>query len=569
MLQINTGKLFVSNEFYENDLCGVLFTNLHFVGGAKLATSAGVLTPASGSSDIYNCYYELHEKVEKFGEGAGVLVSNSVSSYITDFSALLSFYFSCIASPDFNVVKRLMSNEVGVSTRCRPSELVSRFFDRNIVCVPSEFSSFVGFVEKLLSLKRVNYLAVMQSIRTYVTAIHRLSDDLEVSYTLFVAALESLAQAVDEHKPTWNDYEERKRKVVDTALAGAASVDAKKVRDALLEIEHTSLSRRFKLFTQLHIAPSYFREGACDIVNPIAEGELDKALSNAYQARSGYIHNIKPLPRLLTISPSKSEVMTISGSPWLTMQGLTRLARHVIIELVSRQESVEKEEYDYSLEQPNIVRAPMAFQYWGSRIDPSEDSGFKKLQGFLGELAACILSEKTGDERPSVTNLVDVIEDAISKRDMTRKKFRLPYLALHAIYKSSVRSEKTLSPLPESFITELNEPSPISLIFHVALTSVPSWDTDTLEKVVYKYFSTRYHKHAVLAPPIFEAGMYLMLAEGFRKSDNHELAVFYIGKAMQCLPGNKMLMDFEIAYAKLPTEINWVSILLKKAAEEP
>ena len=107
------------------------------------------------------------------------------------------------------------------------------------------------------------------------------------------------------------------------------------------------------------------------------------------------------------------------------------------------------------------------------------------------------------------------------------------------------------------------------MIFHVALTSVPSWDTDTLEKVVYKYFSTRYHKHAVLAPPIFEAGMYLMLAEGFRKSDNHELAVFYIGKAMQCLPGNKMLMDFEIAYAKLPTEINWVSILLKKAAEEP
>ena len=568
MLQINTGKFYVSKEFYENDLCGVLFSNLHLVRGTKLATSAGVLTPASGSSDIYNCYYELHEKVEKFGEGAGVLVSNSVSSYITDFSSLLSFYFSCIASPDFNVVKRLLSDEVGVSTRCRPSHLVSRFFDRNIVCQPSEYSTFVGFVEKLLSLKRVNYLAVMQSIRTYVTAIHRLSDDLEVSYTLFVAALESLAQAVDGHKPTWNDYEERKRKVVDASLAGAASVDANRVRDALLEIEHTSLSRRFKLFTLSHIAPSFFREEANNVVNPIPVGDLDKALSNAYQARSGYIHSIKPLPRLLTISPSKSEVMTISGFPWLTMQGLTRLARHVIIELVSRQESVEKEVYDYSLDNPNIVQAPMAFQYWGHRIDPSEDSGFKKLKGFLGELAACILSEKKGDERPLVTNLVNVIEDAISKLDKTKKKFRLPYLALHAIYNSSVRSEKTLSPLPERFITELNEPSPISLICYVALASVPSWDTDTLGKVVNKYFSTRYHKHAVLVPPIFEAGMYLMLAERFRKSDNHELAVFNIGKAMQCIPGNKNLMDFENAYAELPTEINWESILLKKTAEE-
>lgn len=568
MLQINTGKFFVSSEFYENDLCGVLFTNLHLVVGEKLATSAGVLTPASGSSDIYNGYYELHEKVEKFGERASVLVSNGVSSYITDFSALMSFYFSCIASPDFNVVKRLMSNEVGVSTRSRPTQLVSRFFDRNIVCLPSEYGSFVAFVEKLLSLKRVSYLAVMQSIRTYVTAIHRLTDDLEVSYTLFVASLESLAQAVDEHKPTWSDYEERKRKAVDTALAGASSVDANKVRDALLDIEHTSLSRRFKLFTQSHIAPSYFREGAYDVVNPIARCQLDKALSNAYHARSGYIHNIKPLPRLLTFAPTKSEVMTISGTPWLTLQGLTRLARHVIIELVSLQESVDKEEYDYSLDQPNIIQAPMAFQYWGYKIDPSEDSGFKKLQGFLGELAACILSEKTGNERPSVTNLVGVIEHAIGKLDMTKNKFRLPYLALYAIYNSSVRSEKPLPLLNERFRTELDEPSPISLICHVVLVIDPSWDISTLEKIVKKYFSTRYHKHAVLAPPIFEAGMYLILAERFRKSDNHEMAEFNIGKAIECLPGNKKLMDFEMSYAELPTEINWRTILSGQTTQE-
>ena len=42
--------------------------------------------------------------------------------------------------------------------------------------------------------------------------MHRLADDLELAYTLFVASIESLAQQFDAFQPGWDDYDEAKRR---------------------------------------------------------------------------------------------------------------------------------------------------------------------------------------------------------------------------------------------------------------------------------------------------------------------------------------------------------------------
>jgi hypothetical protein len=100
----------------------------------------------------------------------------------------------------------------------------------------------------------------MKAIRTYVTGLHRVADDLELAYTLLVASIESLAQDFDGHEGSWNDFDETKRKKIDQALADADVATADRVRAALVEIEHLALSRRFRDFAYLR---EQGRVGAC------------------------------------------------------------------------------------------------------------------------------------------------------------------------------------------------------------------------------------------------------------------------------------------------------------------
>ena len=53
------------------------------------------------------------------------------------------------------------------------------------------------------------------------------------------------------------------------------------------------------------------------------------------------------------------EVHRSEGEAFLTLQGLTRLARHVITEFIRRQPKVETEDYDYRYEQSGIVYVPL------------------------------------------------------------------------------------------------------------------------------------------------------------------------------------------------------------------
>lgn len=564
MLQINTGKMFLNPVEYRNSLRGVIYTNLCITHKDKIQTIAGSILPASTTGNIATLVYEIEEQIEKKGNEKGILVSHAVGPYITDFATIMSFFLKCTATVNHDLTQRLLSNHIGISTHCTAKSLIKRVFDETIYCADSDIDKFSIFISQLLGLERKKYLSVLRSIKTYVTAMHRVCDDLELAYTLFVASIESLAQDFDGHQSTWADYDQNKRARIDTELQSLDSDTAHKIRVAILDTEHTALSRRFKEFALNHVTQSFYRDEVSDIGRPIAYHDLKQALQNAYQARSQYIHKIKQLPKLLTFPMSHNEISVIDRSTWFTLQGISRLARHIITEFIFRQSTVDTEAYNYSMELAGIVQVPLDYQYWIHQPDKSSEAGFKKLEGFLHQLSYCYL--RLPDAK--LTDLSGVLIDAEKSMGSLKKDARLPYLALIGLYRKIVSNSATIPSPRESYLKELDAPSTSSLICHLLLSKEPQWDIPTHKAVIETYFSSRHTKNSFHAPRLFESAMYLDLAERYRAFGDIDNAVLCVTLAVNSFPESQALRNFEICFSDNHRVIKWKEILLPKKCQD-
>ncbi|WP_432454840.1 hypothetical protein ACRRS0_05140 [Agarivorans sp. QJM3NY_29] len=566
MLQICSGKLFQNTVEYRNQLRGIIYTNLRFGFGReeKLDTEAGSLLSTSNLGQSNAIVYEIEELIESTGQGKGILVSHAVDPYILDFSTVISFALNCTASPSYTLTDRLLSNQKGVSTHTEPSKVVKRFFDKDVYCAKADAEHLRQFVKHLIGLERKTYLGVMRAIRTYVTGMQRIADDFELAYTLLVASIESLAQDFDGHKSSWNSYDQRKRRLIDKALSGASDEVSDSVRKAILDIEHTSLGRRFRDFSIEHLKPSYFREEAVGVAHPISKNDLPKALANAYQARSQYIHNLRTLPSQLTNTIEYSESTQIDNKAWLTIQGLSRLARHIITEFVQRQVTIDKEVYDYSLERSGIVQMKMAPQYWVGRTGLYHGSGSRKLEGFLSQIAARMSGTKDG----VVTDLRELL--AIVEKNVfeIKKEDKLPYIALYFIFNGYVAEEQkteNAASFQERFDSEFMSPSSESLLVHTLFNITPLWDITEYHRALERYFEKRDNRFSFRAPVLFETGMILSLAESYRVNKEFSTAVDLVSMAVENYPGNEALRQFEQDFKLENRPIKWQTILMPKA----
>ncbi|WP_242456925.1 hypothetical protein [Vibrio coralliilyticus] len=559
--------MFQNDIEYDNHLRGVLYTNLHFDTNDKLDTEAGSLLPTTITGNSNTVVYELQELIEKTGKDRGILISHGIDPYIIDFSAILSFALNCSASPSYNLIDRLLSDQRGLSSHVVPKKSVARVFDKSIYCTQQDEEHLIKFTKQLIGLNRTTYLGVMDSIRIYVTGMQRIAEDYELAYTLLVASIESLAQSFDGHKSKWTDYDQRKRKLIDAALSDAEDEISEKVRSAILEIEHCSLGRRFRDFSTKHLNKSYFREEAHNALNPISKFDLPKALSNAYQARSQYIHNLRKLPRQVTWCGSHTETCRTQNTTWLTIQGLSRLARHVITEFIMRQPIIEKEKYDYSLERAGIMQAQMAPQYWVGREDFSHGAGSRKLEGFLSQYVDVI----TRGSKAVLTDLSNMLRSVESKVDEFKKEDKKPFMLLYILFNNLVGESQRLENADTfcaRFEKQLKEPSPESLILHLLFNITPTWKLDAHNDCIVDYFKHRDNKLKFRCPTLIESGFALHLAERYRSSGDDTSARTFIAMAVENYPQHSGLHKFETEYNEKEQEISWHQILVDPLIEK-
>ena len=560
MLQIASGKLFKQNHGQSNELRGIVYSNL-ILHDKTIETVAGRLLPTSRLHDKM-LVYEFTELIEE-SPGVGVIISHGIDPYLKDFTALVSFALNVTCTPNIELTRRLTGDLASPAVHVLPSKLVRRVFDDEIWCQDNDATQLESFVSDLIGLERKNYLAAMRAIRTYVTGLHRVADNLEVAYTLLVASIESLAQMHNASLVDWEDYDENKKKAIDEALRNADQITAEQVRKALLKNERSSLWRWFREFTLDYLQPSFFREEAAGLEIPVGRADLPTALREAYSLRSGYIHKLRELPTLLSLS-SQGDIIWIDQKPSLTFQGLSRLARHVIGEFIKRQPKVETEIYDYSFERAGIVQVPLAPQYWvGRATGLTALSGRKYLNGFLDQFSACI--EHTPDaaitRQPDV--LVKIEEILPDTKGAQRRSLLVLYLLLNFVVPDDQRM-KNFESIRKRYKKEINNPSVETMLFHLVIDTVPTWTTEKHKEIHNTYFSCRDKTGGLKVSRVLEAGLSLVLAERYRENGDEECARKLICFTVENYPGNATLLEFERTFDS-KNKIVWRHVMLPES----
>lgn len=560
MLQIASGKLFQSEPGQRNELRGIVYTNL-LLHGRTIETEAGRLLPTDSFQNTKSLVYEFTELIEQAPE-VGVVASHGLDPYLKDFSAIVSFVLNVTCTPDRDLTYRLTSGQPSPTSNVPPKQLIRRIFDNHVYCQDRDADRLVAFVRDIIGLRRKSYLAAIRAIRTYVTGLHRLADDFELAYTLLVASVESLAQKFDGHRAKWADYDQAKRLAIDKALANADKETARAVRNALLDIEHIALSRRFRDFTRRHLKPSFFREEAAGLTTPVGRTELPDTLREAYRLRSEYIHNLRELPRLLKLGVDYRETARIDGATLLTIQGMARLARHVITEFVAREPKVKVEEYDYHMERAGIVYLPPAPQYWiGNAKNLDSATGRKRLEGFLDQVAAWHSKEPNC----VVTDMRDVLAKVSAMLPRMKKIERLPFLALYYVFNGIAPSQNHLPDFPmvkERYGAAIESPSVEAMLANLVLGVVPEWTLTEYEAVHDDYFKKRDKASGMKVARTLEAGLSLELAERHRAAGNPKRAAEFVSKAVENYPGNAALYELERTFDP-KKKINWRNVVLK------
>ena len=555
MLQIASGKLFADSPQRTNELRGVAYTNLQLVGRQTIDTVAGRLLPTSTLPKANPVIYEVTEQIEDTGENQS-LASYGIEPYLSDFSVILSFALHVTCTPDQELTRSLTDGRSKSLGGPHPQALLPRVFEASVQCKDEDIAYFENFTRDLIGLERETYLAVMRAIRTYVNALRQIRNEPELTYTMLVAALESLAQGFDGHVPSWEDYPEANRRRIDEVLQNTEEQTKRKAQKILLEIEHVKASRRFYDFVFDNINPGYFRQEAIGLRGPVGRAELRNSLRQAYGLRSGHIHRLKELPAVLKIGFQQGEVFGQDEDALLTFRGLARLAHHVITEFIKRQPKVESERYDYSAERSGIIKVPFAPRYWlGSASGLTASSGHKRLEGFLLQVAQALQQNKEA----AVTDLRDMLSRAQKLLGSTNEMQRRPFLALFVLFNRLVVPEAPMAKFAavvERYGSELQRPSVEALLLNLLLGNLPEWTLAEHQAVHDEYLKNQGKANHLRVPPVMRAGLALALAERYRVEGDQQAAQRLICAAVENCPGVETLLRLEEAL-DLEVEVPW------------
>ncbi len=564
MLQINSGKLFARGIGRTNHLRGVLYSNLELFYGYDVMTAAGSLRETDGRRGNRAIVYEIDENIEAAEIGPGVLISHTIAPFLEDFSALATFGLRAIVSSDAEVVDRLTSTGPGLASYHPPRQFVRRYFDDRIPLQQSEIAPFAEFVDRLIALDRRTFVAAMRAIRTFVSGLHRMRDDLALAYTLLVSAVESLAQDFDGHQTAWQDVDERKRKPLDLALSRASKITGDKVREAILSVEHASLARRYRAFVLRHVDAGYFRGADLVAGGAVARHEIEEALRQAYVIRSRYVHNLRPLPDAIELAESTRDVTEVDRRPVLTFQGLVRLTHHVITAFVAEGRKVEQEPYNYKREQSGVVVVPLAPEMWvGNPLRRAVDAR-QRLEGHIEQIVP-VLADTAG---ATVTDLRPIFPD-IEKLAASSKTHRRALLTLYVLFAALLDKQDrsaTLDALVNRHMDEIGAPSSEALVARTLIGTLDAWPVEVHQETLDRYFAARSTPSGLHAPKLLDAVLCLALAERYRRAKQQQEARACLARAVETYPGHPAIRLLEESFVP-KKRIDWQTALLPRLAK--
>lgn len=549
MLQIASGMYFRPGaRLYETLHRFTVYTNGYRIDRAPIELPIATLRFSTGIAPFVPVSVEVWDRLEAErpdGE-AEFMVATSGDELVADVAAVLAFVFNTTWSTDRDLVRRLVPSARAERPRGGPPSQLRRTFDPEVLLSDESLADAAAFSSRLLALHRPEYEKAIRAIRRVVDATLLIADDVTLAYTLFVAALESLASGVTAARTTWDNFDGRKRSLIDEAIGDLTEEQAQRVRAAVLEADALGLGRKFQAFTLDHLGPSFFRAEALDAARPISANALPHALDFAYRVRSRQVHALEQLAPEIWAVTDRADTVPVEGRQVLSLEGLNRLCRHVIRRYVERASTDHDTSFNYRDALPGIVRMQLAPQYWITHADGLRAEHVPAvLDGFLDVMLPVL----RGDEDALPVNMTDVLEriEALLPGEAVPAK-RAPLVALYALWHRLLKADfhrPNAEALLDRFAGDLDSPSAAAFAAAFVLVGDAPWSTDE-----FAAFATARAEHLRRGkgqplPAALDAGMELCLARRLCQDGRREEAMAAVARAVEILPGNERLIALE------------------------
>ncbi|NAT11420.1 hypothetical protein C4E22_07800, partial [ANME-1 cluster archaeon AG-394-G06] len=238
----------------------------------------------------------------------------------------------------------------------------------------------------------------------------------------------------------------------------------------------------------------------------------------AYNMRSLYVHQLKPIQEQLR-SPqiAEGDVFHWENEPYLTFEGLTRLAYQVINNFIWRQDTSDFEDYDWTKDLPSVVMVKLAPQYW-----IGNDEGFipshatKKFSGFLQHLQNVIYSNSP------LTDLRRLLAKYESLIPTAKDEDKNPMLATYYLYNLYIVQEAK-RPNYKEFLKQyedvFNECCIEMMIVYLLSKQKWPWDIEECVSHYDDYKKNKFSKNALSVPLLIELCLIVEIANMYLRAE--------------------------------------------------
>lgn len=276
----------------------------------------------------------------------------------------LNFFFG--KSPD--EVEKYCNAQHSVGSELVAKQILPDVFSDTSRLLYEEIADLDPWFHKVLSIERSVYKILCKALAAYERALHVLSSDPSLSYSLLVFVIEALANSDLQYQANWDDVPGPTRNRFDPLFDDErlASVDEEwitEIRQTLVDVLHPGANRRFTEFTLKHIPPNLYDASHYNSKFPFRRSRIRDGIKNAYDLRSSFSHALEPLTEFLVHESHRAEEIEQNGQSYLTLRGMFFLVRSVVLEFIEQHKSVELYSYPWHNEPTSGVISSRSSAY--------------------------------------------------------------------------------------------------------------------------------------------------------------------------------------------------------------
>ncbi len=262
---------------------------------------------------------------------------------------------------DFYNKHSFVTSEISANT------ILPSFFSDDEHNLRETIQDLNSWVDRILSFDRKLYKSFCTALAAYEKALQVLSSDPSLSYSLLVFVLEALANSDSAYQATWDHISPEKKNKFESLFNDSrfSSIDntwTNELKQVIVDTFVPGATKRFTEFTIEHISSDFYNSQTNNSKSPIRHSRIISSVKNAYSLRSSFAHALISLTQYLISQSNIAEEVEENNQTYLTLRGLFRLVRSVMLEFTESQTARDLQAYDWDNEfsQNIIITRPAA-----------------------------------------------------------------------------------------------------------------------------------------------------------------------------------------------------------------